>query len=303
MIEYANPFKLYFAAATGSGGAFWSEAQADTYKCLRMGLLGHAFFFADSTVTENVQESYIRTQFERDDVDWLDSDSAPLILNIENSPTVQTWEPFQPHVTTETQAFATIEKCKTIMRIVREYRPTRQILWYGWTPDLDWYAIKNWLEVANNPEHASYASRLAWYQRWKKENERVRYGGSPDRKNNRGLFGYLDALMPWLYLPNDTTYVGATDWWTHPDCLMWSRVFQECTREAKRLYQKPVLPMVQFYKPETTTYLGNDWTRHTLDTAYADPNCDGVIIYHPTGGSTPDWRDTVAAWATARLGA
>lgn len=302
-VSYADPFKVYFAAATGSGGAFWSEATADTYNVLRMGLLGHDFFFTGGTMTDAVQDTYTRTQMNRGDVDWLTSDAAPLIVNIESANGITSWEPFQPHITTDAGAFTAISKAATVLDIVREVWPTRRIGWYGWTPDTDWYAVKNWNAVQADPDDANYTSRLNWYNRWKRENERVRFAGTSTSKNNRGLFTRIDFCMPWMYLPNDTEWNGSSAWYNNEDCAFWAEFFRICTAECKRLYQKPCYPMVQFFIPETTTGTSAEWIEHTLDTAYNDPNCDGVVIYHPTSGATSVWRDTVASWVTDNLGA
>lgn len=302
-VQYDNPFKIYFGSTTGSGGPFWAEATADTYQLSRMMLLGHSFFFTGGTMTDAVQESYIRTTFAREDIDWLDSDSAPVIVNIESADGITSWEPFQPHVTTDVDAYEAIRKMNVVLDILREKWPQRRMGIYGWTPDTDWYAVKNWLSVQTDTGDANYSSYLSWYLRWQRENERVKRGGVVNSTNNRGSLAKCDFLMPWMYLPNDTAMTSGTVWYDNADGRLWSTFFTHCMAEAKRLFQKPCLPMIQFFKPETTTYISDAWTTHQLDVAYNDPNCDGVVIYHPTGGATSSWRTVVSDWITENLAA
>lgn len=305
MLRYDDPFKLYILLPTNTfagGGAFWDEDTADTYNALRAVLLTSSYFFTGGTPTDEVQASYTRTQLNRTDVDYMpghttgdDTDYPPILLDIEN------WDPFTPHVSTDAEAFTQLEKARTIIDIAREAFPNRRLGWYGWTPDNNWYGVKNWLNVQHDPDDANYAARLSVYRLYQKENERVRFGGTSTLRNNRGPLDGLDYLCPPLYLPNDTSYTGSGNWYENADMLIWSRIYKDMTAEARRIWQKPIIPQIQPFKPTTTTYLGDAAFIHMLDVAYADPNSDGVMIYFPSAAGTSDFRATMASWVADNL--
>lgn len=300
MITYADPFKAYVAVTPTAGV---SEAYADSFNFLRACLMTSSVWFNGGVPTDEPDLGYIRYTLNRTDWDWFpgfnvsytSKDYTPLLVDIEN------WYAFTSQEVTEAEAFASFDKVRSVLEVVREVFPNRKIAYYGWTPHNDWYGIKNWQSVQGQPDAANYATYLSVYANWKRDNERVRRGGSATAKNNRGPLVNADICTPDLYLPNNTTYDGSTSYTAHADCIQWASFFRECTAECKRVWQKPCIPYIQPYKPNTSTYLGDAFFTHMMDVAYADGNCDGFIVYYPSAAGTSDIEQPVSDWVTANL--
>lgn len=298
MLSYDNPFKAYVAM----NPTFWSEATADSYNALRACLLTRWYWHQDAeTLTNDTPANPGRADFtlSQDDIDYMPShdgttyaaaDYPPILMDIEH------WYAFTSQGITEAQAYASFDKARTMIARCRRWFPNRRISWYGWAPYSNWYAVKNYLA---DPTNASY---LSVFRTWQRDNERIKSGGTPELKNNFGPLADVDFLAPDPYMPNDTTYAGVTPWYQHPDALLWHRFFQVAMREARRVWQKPIIPYISPYKPGTTTYLGNDLFTHMMDTAYAERDTiQGFMVYFPSAAGSAAWRDTFKTWVEANL--
>lgn len=301
MIRYENPFKAYVAMTPN----FWSEATADSYKAMRALLLTVSWWFWDIEGLDNdspAEPDAINTFLSNTTYDFMPPhdvatsnplfarDYAPVLIDIEH------WYAYTSQGITEAESYATYDKIRTVVEAARNWFGNRKLSYYGLAPLSNWYAVKNYLA---DPENESYASV---YRHWQKDHERLKSGGNIELKNNFGPFAGIDFLSPDPYMPNDTTYDGSTNWYTHADALLWHRFFQTCMREARRVWQKPILPYIQPYKPNTNTYLGNAFFTHMMDTAYAERDTiNGFIVYQPSNANSTDWRDTFKTWVETHL--
>lgn len=304
----------YWRVYVGFTPGYTSMALMDSYKITPVTLLTYSWFFSSlpNNNTE-VDVARIRSQLASTSTDFFPKRDGttstletPAITATQHAPIgidIENYYVFSGQGVNEAQAFVSLERAKLTIQTVREMFPHRRISWYGWAPHNNWYAIKNWHSVKGNPAAANYASYKAAYNTWRKENTKVLKGGTSTRKNNLGPLGYCDILSPDLYMPNDTNYAGVTPWQDHSDCVQWAPYFRECVREAKRLYQKSVIPWISPYHGSNGTYFGDEFLTHMLDTAYATRgDTDGVIIYIDSGDGWDTWKELVRDWVTENIG-